>query len=287
MMAHETDIIRQLVKDASGMTFSADKAYLIESRLLPVVQRHNLASVSDLVAQLKRPDHAILLKAVVDALTINETSFLRDGRPFETLRRYVVPELVKSNADTRSFRIWCAAASTGQEPYSVAMSLAEERARLGGFNYQIIGTDISPSALKRANEARYSMFEMSRGLPEPLRSRYFDQIGDSWTAKASIRAPITFSEHNLVADAARFGSFDVVFCRNVLIYFDLPTKQKVLDQIFRRLRPGGYLLLGAAETIIGISEQFRIVPGYSGLYRSTKGETPKGQTPTRAELAAA
>ncbi len=275
MLTQDADIIRQLVKDASGMTFSADKAYLIESRLLPVIQRHGLASVSDLVARLKQPGQMALLKSVVDALTINETSFLRDARPFETFRRYVVPQLVKSNTDARSFRIWCAAASTGQEPYSVAMCLAEERAQLGGFNYQIVGTDISPSALKRANEGSYSQFEMSRGLPEPLRSRYFDRIGDNWTAKASIRSPITFTEHNLVGDAARFGSFDVVFCRNVLIYFDLPTKQKVLDQIFRRLKSGGYLFLGAAETIIGISEQFRIVPGYSGLYRSTKGEAAK------------
>jgi chemotaxis protein methyltransferase CheR len=268
----EFDFIREQVKNAAGMTFAPDKAYLVESRLNAVVQKLSFSSVSELVSELRRNFQKRHLDAVVDALTINETSFMRDSRPFNVFRNFVIPQTLTENAVSRSLRVWCAAASTGQEPYSVAIALAEERGMLGGFNCQIVATDIARSALDKAERAQYSVFEVDRGLLEPLRSRYFDFKDPYWVAKPSLRTAVSFSAHNLMEDSARLGHFDVVFCRNVLIYFDIPTKRLVLDQIARRLRPNGFLFLGAAETIIGITDKFQIVPGHSGLYQAARKE---------------
>jgi chemotaxis protein methyltransferase CheR len=267
MMSHEFNQIRDLAKNVAGLIFTADKAYLVESRLTPVLQTFQYPSITELCAELRKGSNAKLQKAVIDALTINETSFFRDSRPFDTLRNVVLPSLIKSNATTKTLKIWCAAASTGQEPYSIAVVLVEAKAQMPGWSYSITGTDISPNAIERAKKGTYSSFEVNRGLSEPLRSRYFEPVNEQWSAKANIRSRIRFAEQNLMGDLAALGQFDIVFCRNVLIYFDVETKQKVIAKIRQCLQPNGFLFLGAAETIIGLSDQFQLVPQASGLYK--------------------
>lgn len=258
-----------LLKKRSGLILTPDKGYLVESRLGPVAQRHGLPHLDALITALNRGNEALAI-AVTEAMTTNETSFFRDSKPFDAFRKEVLPQLLERNAGTRSLRVWSAAASTGQEAYSLAMLLCEEQARLSGWKIEIVGTDISEAALKQARAGVFSHFEVQRGLAAAMLVKYFEKVEGSWRVVPKLRAMVTFRTFNLLENLSPLGSFDVIFCRNVLIYFDVQTKGQVLTALARRMNDQGVLFLGGAETVLGISEQFEPVPGSRGLYRVAK-----------------
>jgi chemotaxis protein methyltransferase CheR len=209
---------------------------------------------------------APVLKAVVEAMTTNETFFFRDKIPFGQFRDAMVPRLIATRTGRRRLRIWCAAASSGQEPYSLAMSLKEMGERLAGWRIEIVATDISIEVLEKARSGIYSHFEVQRGLPIGLLLKYFTQIGDNWQIAPAIRTMVDFRPLNLLADFAHLGTFDVVFCRNVLLYFDQETKSRVLERVARSMEHDGYLVLGAAETVVGLTDHFRPLAEHRGLH---------------------
>jgi chemotaxis protein methyltransferase CheR len=260
------EYLRKLLRERSGLVLSADKKYLVESRLLPVARRAGLADLAGLVQRLRSPNSEPLAAQVVEAMTTNESFFFRDKIPFEHFRDTIMPELIAARASRRRIRIWCAAASTGQEPYSLAMSLKEMGDRISGWRIEIIATDISNEVLEKARAGIYNQFEVQRGLPITLLLKYFTQIGDNWQIAASIRAMVQFRPLNLIGDFNHLGVFDVVFCRNVLLYFDRQTKNRVLDRLARVTERDGYLVLGAAETVVGLTDCFKPIPESRGLY---------------------
>ena len=266
MTPNDYDHLRRLLRERSGLVLTADKQYLVESRLLPVARRAGLAGLSDLVQRLKGSHAEQLVVEVVEAMTTNESFFYRDKIPFQHFRETILPALLAGRASQRRIRIWCAAASTGQEPYSLAMSLKEMGDAVADWRIEIIATDLSNEVLEKAKAGIYSQFEVQRGLPIGLLVKYFTQIGETWQIAPEVRAMVKFRPLNLLGDFAHLGMFDVVFCRNVLIYFDQETKAGVLDRIARVTDRDGYLILGAAETVVGLTESFRPVNDRRGLY---------------------
>jgi chemotaxis protein methyltransferase CheR len=250
---------------------SADKQYLVESRLLPVARKAALVSLSDLVRRLKEPNAQGLAVEVVEAMMTNESFFFRDKLPFEHFRETIIPSLIAARASQRRIRLWCAAASTGQEPYSLAMCLKEMARQLTGWRIDILATDISNEVLEKAKAGVYSQFEVQRGLPIQMLIKHFTQVGETWQVAPEIRAMVQFRPFNLLNDFAGLGMFDIVFCRNVLIYFDQPTKVGVLDRIARTVERDGYLVLGAAETVVGLTDSFKPAPERRGLYSPNTG----------------
>jgi chemotaxis protein methyltransferase CheR len=260
------DYLRKLLRERSGLVLSADKQYLVESRLLPVARRAGLGGLPELVQRLKDPGADQLVIEVVEAMTTNESFFFRDKIPFEHFRDTIMPGLLDARAAQRRIRIWCAAASTGQEPYSLAMCLKELGSRIAGWRIEIIATDISNEVLEKAKAGIYSQFEVQRGLPIQLLVKHFSQLGETWQIAPDIRAMVQYRQLNLLGDFAHLGMFDVVFCRNVLIYFDQETKSGVLDRVARMTDRDGFLVLGAAETVIGLTDAFKPVHDRRGLY---------------------
>ena len=258
------------IYDQTGLVLGPDKMYLIESRLAPLARKYNVANIDLLVGQLRTARTNDLQRDIVDAMMTNESFFFRDGKPFDQFRQLVLPGLLQSRAAKKSFRIWCAAASTGQEPYTLAMILKEEAAKLAGWRVDIVGTDISHDALERAKSGVYTQFEVQRGLPMTHLVKYFRKDGLNWRLNDTIRSMVTFREWNLLADPRPLGEFDIVFCRNVLIYFDRPTKTRVLDMIAKQMPADGLLYLGGAETVLGISDKFEILPDNRGVYEKTR-----------------
>ena len=281
------EYLRKLLKERSGLVLSADKQYLVESRLLPVARKAGLASLVDLVAKLKTPGATALINDVVEAMTTNESFFFRDKVPFDLFRDDIMPSLLAARASQKRIRIWCAAASTGQEPYSLAMCLKEMSAKLAGWRIEILGTDISTEVLEKAKAGIYSQFEVQRGLPIQLLVKHFTQVGEMWQISPEIRAMVQYRSLNLLQDFASLGTFDAVFCRNVLIYFDQDTKIGVLDRIARLMEADSYLVLGAAETVVGLTEAFRPMADKRGLYVPNKGAKGKPAEPRVAALASA
>ncbi|TMI98919.1 MAG: protein-glutamate O-methyltransferase CheR [Alphaproteobacteria bacterium] len=263
------DFLRKLLKERSGLVLSADKQYLVESRLTPLVRKAGLASLGELAAKLKGNDERLIVD-VVEAMTTNESFFYRDKIPFDHFREAILPGLLSARAMQRRIRIWCAAASTGQEPYSLAMCIREMKEKLGGWRIELVATDLSTEVLEKARAGVYSQFEVQRGLPIQMLVKYFAQVGDTWQIAPDIRAMVQFRPLNLLADFTSLGRFDVIFCRNVLIYFDQETKIGVLNRIGRVLEPDGYLVLGAAETVVGLTDAFKLVPEKRGLYAPSK-----------------
>ena len=266
MSPADYDYLRGLLKERSGLTLSADKHYLVESRLLPVARQAGLSGLAELVAQLKTPGGALLTTRVIEAMATNETFFFRDKMPFEHFRNTIMPALMDARATSRRIRIWCAAASSGQEPYSLAICLREMGARLAGWTVELLATDLSGEVLERAKAGIYSQFEAQRGLPIQMLLKYFTQVGERWQVNADLRDMVRFRPINLLHDFSPLGRFDVVFCRNVLIYFDMPTKTATFERMSRVVASDGYLLLGAAETVIGLTDLFKPVPEKRGLY---------------------
>ena len=266
MTPQDFEWLRKFLKERSGLTLGADKEYLLESRLLPLTRRNGLTTLGELVARLKTPGNADLVFSVVEAMTTNETFFFRDKIPFDHLRDTILPALIAARAKEKRIRIWCAAASSGQEPYSIAMLLRSMAPHLRGYRVDLLATDLSVAVIERAKQGTYSQFEVQRGLPIRLLVRHFTQAGDTWHIASDIREMVQFRTLNLLQDFAPLGMFDVVLCRNVLIYFDQPTKIAVLERLARQVPQDGYLILGAAETVVGLSEAFRPIPERRGLF---------------------
>ena len=263
-MSSDFDYLRRLVRERSGLVLAADKQYLVESRLLPVARRGGLATLTDLVQRLQSPNADAVVAEVVEAMTTNETFFFRDKIPFDNLRDTIVPVLKMARTARRQIRIWCAAASTGQEPYSIAMILDEMA--LTGWDIEIIASDLSNEVLERAKAGVYSQFEVQRGLPIKMLLKYFTQVGDSWQISPRLRAMVQFRPLNLLRDFGPLGVFDVIFCRNVLIYFDEAAKTDVLDRLALSLASDGYLALGAADTVVDLTERFKTMAECRGIY---------------------
>ena len=260
------DFLRQCLKARSGLVLSADKQYLVESRLLPVARQAGLANLGELVAALKLAREPALMTAVVEAMTTNESFFFRDKTPFEHFRLTIMPALLAARRTTRSIRIWCAAAATGQEPYSLAMCLKEIEAEIAGWRIELFATDLSGEVLEKARSGLYTQFEVQRGLPIQLLIKHFSQTGELWQIAPDIRAMVRYRQLNLLADFSQLGAFDIIFCRNVLIYFDQETKTDVLNRLARVTAGDGYLVLGAAETVVGLTDRFKMIADKRGLY---------------------
>jgi chemotaxis protein methyltransferase CheR len=263
------DLFANTIKQRSGITLTPDKAYLLESRLGPVARKQGLKDLEELARAIRTGRDEKLLTIVTEAMTTNETFFFRDQKPFDQFRKVVLPHILKVRAGKRHLRIWSAASSTGQEAYSLAMILTDEAAKMPGWTFDIIGTDLSSEVVDKAKAGIYNQFEVQRGLPITMLAKYFKQDGDKWQISEAIRKMVQFKTMNLLGDWGGIGTFDVVFCRNVLIYFDPPTKTKILERIGQLITPDGVLFLGGAEAVLGITDKFKIIPDHKGLYVPT------------------
>jgi chemotaxis protein methyltransferase CheR len=270
MTSADFAFIAAFLKERSGLIITPDKMYLLETRLTSILRDNGLKDLPALVDLLRQPGRNAMKDQVMDAMTTNETSFFRDSHPFDTLRKSIIPGLIERRATARTLRIWSAACSTGQEPYSLAMILKDQFPILGSWKVEIVATDISPSVLERARAGLYSTFEVQRGMPIQMLIRHFDQVDQHWQIKPELRRTITFRPANLLDDLSLLGTFDIVMCRNVLIYFDQPTKTRILHAISRRVAPDGALLLGGAESVFGLCDAFVSSPGLKGVYSHTK-----------------
>ena len=265
MRISDFDLYKDLLKEKSGLTLTPDKSYLLDSRLTPVARKWNYANLEVMTMALRAMPPPELIKDVVEAMTTNETSFYRDSKPFDQFRDILLPHLIKTRANKRA-RIWCAASSTGQEPYSLAMLLKENAAKLPGWNFEIIATDIDTAVLETAKKAEYSQFEVQRGLPIQMLMKYFEQKGDRWLLKQEIKSMVQFKYFNLLEPMTSLGKFDIIFCRNVLIYFDRDMKSKVLQNMAGLLPEDGFVVLGGAETVLGITDSFKPMDNTRGIY---------------------
>lgn len=266
MRLEDFDLFAKIVYQRSGLVLTKEKAYLLDSRLMPVARRWNLASLDELAGVIRQRADEALLADITDAMTTNESSFFRDQRPFDQFRQIVLPKFLAARATTRKLRIWSAACSNGQEPYSLAMILDEEAAKMPGWTVEIVATDLCRDVLDKAKQGVYTQFEVQRGLPIQMLVKHFTQIGDKWQISKAMQSKIRFQQFNLLESMAGLGQFDIVFCRNVLIYFDQPTKAKVLENMARQMAGDGVLYLGGAETVLGITQAFKPMEGQRGLY---------------------
>jgi chemotaxis protein methyltransferase CheR len=265
------DWVRELVRRESAIVLQPGKEYLVEARLLPMARQMGLPDVGKLVETVRQRPDVDSMRRIVEALTTNETSWFRDGDPFTALTSTVLPELLASRGPAERLQIWSAACSSGQEPYTIAM-LLEDSLPGAGTRVSITATDLSREMVARTRAGRFSQLEVNRGLPAAMLVRHFTRAGTEWEVAAGLRKMITASECNLAAPLPRMGPFDVVYLRNVLIYFDLPTKQTILRRVRELMRPDGWLFLGAAETTLGVDDQWeRVVIGRSSAYRPLKG----------------
>jgi chemotaxis protein methyltransferase CheR len=273
MTDQEFDIIRKMLQERSGIVLEPGKEYLVETRLAPIVRQRNLNSVGELIAQLRLQSANGLQRQIVEAMVTTESSFFRDHHPFEGLRKIVLPGLMKRRSQERRLNIWCAASSTGQEPYSIALLMREHLPDLAGWRVSILATDLSRHVLDRAREGRFNQIEVNRGLPAALLVKYFDQHGTDWQLKSTIRAMVDFQDINLAQAWPPLPAMDLVLIRNVMIYFDVETKKAILNRLQRVLKPDGYLLLGGAETTFGLNDSYvRIEPLKAGFYQLASGE---------------
>lgn len=259
-----------LVRRRTAIELTADKEYLVETRLLPLARLAGLAGVDEYVSTLRTGGQGAEHDRLVEALTTNETSWFRDVGPFEAITGHVLPALVASRPELRSLRIWSAACSTGQEPYSIVMALLDAAPDLV---VRVTATDISQEVLERGRAGRYSQLEINRGLPAGMLVRHFAREGTEWQVSDQVRSKVTFSRHNLLDRPPPGGPFDIVLLRNVLIYFDLESRAKVLRSVRGDLRPDGFLFLGAVETTLGIDSVWeRVSVGRGSVYRLKKAE---------------
>ncbi|RMB12175.1 CheR family methyltransferase [Eilatimonas milleporae] len=266
MRSEDFEYLADLLKRRSGLTLTPDKIYLLESRLTPLARKRGLEGLDQLVQKLRTSRDEGLLVDVTEAMTTNESFFFRDNTPFDLFRDKVLPVMEKNRATQRRMRIWCAAASTGQEPYSLAIILREAWVKWKNWSLDIVGTDLSQDVLEKAKAGAYTQFEVQRGLPIQMLIKYFQQEGDTWQLSRDIRSMVQYRPFNLLSPFTGLGTFDVIYCRNVLIYFDQPTKKDVLERMTRCLADDGALFLGAAETVLGITDTLRPVKGYRGMY---------------------
>ncbi|WP_010582851.1 CheR family methyltransferase [Schlesneria paludicola] len=253
------EYIRTFLLKRSAISLDDEKRYLVESRLQPLARKEGFASVGELVHKMQTTIVNGLHQRVIEAMTTHETSFFRDINPFDAIRRVVLPELITARGTSRTIKIWCMACSTGQEPYSLAMLIREYFPQLHGWVVKILATDLSAQVLERAREGRFNQHEINRGLPAPFMLKYFTRQGMNWQANDDIRSLIDFQQMNLIEPWTVQGPMDIIFLRNVLIYFELDVKKEILAKVRRVLRPDGSLLLGGSENAVGLDDSFRRV----------------------------
>ncbi|HZR75170.1 protein-glutamate O-methyltransferase CheR [Bradyrhizobium sp.] len=269
------EFLRKLLKERSGLDLSADTQYLVESRLVPLARKAGLAGITDLVQKMKGGGVEPLVAEVVEAMTTNETFFFRDKTPFDHLKDTMLPAILQARSARRSLRIWCAASSTGQEPYSIAMCLKGLGAAIAGWKVDIVATDLSQGVLEKSKAGIFSQFEVQRGLPIQLLVKHFTQIGDMWQLNPDIRSMVQHRQLNLLQDFGHLGTFDIIFCRNVLIYFDQDTKTGIFERLSKVVEADGFMVLGAAESVVGITDAFKPYPDRRGLYRPNATRSAK------------
>jgi len=267
MKPEDFELFSGIVKQRSGLILTPDKAYLLESRLPPVARKYSFKTIDELAHAVRTKRDESMMNQITEAMTTNESFFFRDQRPFDQFRKIFLPQFLQSRATKKHIRIWSAASSSGQEAYSIAMICAEEAAALQGWKIDIVGTDISNEMVERSKEGVYSQFEVQRGLPVTMLVKYFDQNGDKWQIKPALRQMVQFRSMNLLLDFGPIGVFDIIYCRNVLIYFDSPTKARVLSALAAVTAPDGVLFLGGAETVLGITEKYKPMENERGVYR--------------------
>ena len=267
MTPRDFDYLRTLLKSASGLVLTDDKQYLIESRLLPVAKKLKFETIDAMVAELRRSEATSLKNQIVEAMTINESFFFRDKTPFDNFENIMLPDLLEAKKSQKHLRIWSAAASTGQEAYSLSMILKEYATELEGWRVEIIGTDLCSEALEKAKAGLYSQFEVQRGMPVKYLVKNFKQVGSMWQVNSNIRSSVQYRQFNLLNSFNLLGRFDIIFCRNVLIYFDKETKSDIISRMAKQTNPNCYLVLGASETLVGLNDSFGTVSNARGLYQ--------------------
>jgi len=272
MNTADFEFLAAILKQRSGLVLAPEKAYLLESRLMPVARKFGFTGLPDLIVAVRKERPEDMLRDITEAMTTNESLFFRDMKPFDQFRNLVIPKLAESRQSAKKIRIWSAAASSGQEPYSIAIILSEMQNLVSGWDLEIVATDISVEMLNRARSGLYTQFEVQRGLPIATLVKYFKQVGEKWRLDAGVRSMVKFKEFNLLDDPSSLGKFDVVFCRNVLIYFDQQTKSEVLARIAKMMPKDGVLYLGGAETVLGITDKFVPITGHRGMYGVSGGE---------------
>lgn len=285
MKPEDFEIYKDMLMSKSGLVLTPDKAYLLDSRLTPIAKKWGHDHLDGLTQELRGTSSPDLINDIVEAMTTNETSFYRDNRPFETLKNDVLPYLLEKRSTSRRIKTWCAAASSGQEPYTIAMEF-KEHPGLSGWDTPIYGTDISTAILEQAKCGMYSQFEVQRGLPIQMLMKYFTQQDEKWVINDEMKNMVRYEYFNLLDDMGRIGKYDIIFCRNVLIYFDEQTKRDVLERMANHLEDDGFLFLGGAETVLGITESFKPVPNKRGLYAKSQSThiTAPAETNTAAPL---
>lgn len=256
---NDFDYVRNFIRDNSAIVLEPGKEYLVETRLGMLARREGMGSLEDLLKILRASPLGDLGKKVVDAMTTNETSFFRDIHPFNVLKAKLLPELIEKRRNTRRLSIWCAASSTGQEPFTIAMVIRENFPELASWQIELVATDLSQEVLQKAKEGKFSQLEVNRGLPVQYLVKYFVKDGAEWLLKPEIKNMVKFQEMNLIRPWTLSGPFDLVFIRNVLIYFDTTTKKGIFENIRKLLRPDAYMFLGSAETTLGIDDNFEKV----------------------------
>ena len=267
MTPADYEYISNFLLGTSGLALGSGKEYLVEARLIPLAQSLGLEGISELVLELKKGAELKVTSGVTEAMTTNETSFFRDKTPFEELKNHLLPKLIEARKISKRLKIWCAAAATGQEPYTISMILDDSFPQLRDWTVEILATDIDQQALERSRSGIYTQFEMQRGLPIQMLMKYFEQIETGWQIKENMRNTIQWKQLNLLDNFNRLGKFDIIFCRNVLIYFQQETKKDILERFRTMIQDDGYLYLGAAETVLGITEAFDRIREYkSAVY---------------------
>jgi chemotaxis protein methyltransferase CheR len=265
----EFDFFRRIIKEKSGIQLEEGKEYLVESRLRPVIEKEaGISNLVDLIALMRnQPNHPVVNR-VIDAMTTNETLFFRDPPVYDTLRERILPDLIAARTSVRELSIWCCASSSGQEPYSLLMMLANDFPSLRDWKVRVIATDISPTMIERTRRGVYSNLEISRGLLPGYRDKYLTPFEEGWQIKPALRSALELRELNLAAQWPDLGRFDLVMLRNVLIYFDVPTKLDILRRVRQCMRPDGFMLLGGGETTLGIDDGFeRLQVGRTQYYK--------------------
>jgi len=262
-----------MVRERTAIVLESDKMYLVQSRLEPLVKSEGLGTLAEFIQRLRDSPEGYLHKQVVEAMTTNETSFFRDAIPFQILRDRILPSLIKHNQMVKRLHIWCGASSSGQEPYSILFTLLEHFSELQAWRIRYLATDISSEMLKRCQEGVYSQWEVNRGLPAPLLKKYFSKKGIGWQVRDDVRGMIQFQEMNLAGSWLSFPKLDLVFLRNVMIYFDGQTKRQILKNLRDLLEPHGYLVLGGTENIMNLDEHYeRVFMNGASVYRLKKDE---------------
>jgi len=270
------DFVRSLVKQHSSISLDDSKGYLISSRLLPIARREGFESVARLITHLRSRPHGTIHTQVLEAVATTETSFFRDFLPYEALRDQVIPDLIrKRRTSTRMLSIWCGACSSGQEPYSVAMVLRQVIPDIDNWTIQLLASDFSGTMVERARKGVFKQLEVNRGLPAHLLVRFFNQRGASWWIKDEVKRMVTFFQQNLDREWTSVPQVDLLFLRNVLIYFDVETRRRILRRVRRHLRPDGFLIMGAAETTLSLDDSFKRVQfGRAAFYQLGEGNGP-------------